>query len=368
MLKLVIFITFFVIVRSQSMTEETSSPYANSENKQSLDELISEPKSDNDNNRVIGDNTQINGQNIDVKSNSQQGSGGTQNPESSNSSKNINLGCGIRNVDGVGFRTPSSLGNVAQFGEFPWTVAILKEEKALDEQIFNVYVCGGSLIDPGVVLTAAHCVDQKDPKILKIRAGEWDTQTKDEPYPHQDRAVRDYVIHPEYHHGTLFNDIALLFLIQPVEIAENVNTVCLPNADDIFDNARCFASAWGQDRFGKEGKYSVILKRDELPIVPRETCVQKLRETRLGRHFQLHSSFICAGGERGDTCKGDGGSALVCPIPNAPHRYVQTGIVAWGIGCGNSTPGVYANVQMFRNWVDKQMELNHLTIKSYLYR
>lgn len=34
-------------------------------------------------------------------------------------------------------------------GEFPWTVAILKEEKALDGQILNVYVCGGSLIDPG---------------------------------------------------------------------------------------------------------------------------------------------------------------------------------------------------------------------------
>lgn len=34
-------------------------------------------------------------------------------------------------------------------GEFPWTVAILKEEKALDGQILNVYVCGGSLIDAG---------------------------------------------------------------------------------------------------------------------------------------------------------------------------------------------------------------------------
>lgn len=34
-------------------------------------------------------------------------------------------------------------------GEFPWTVAILKEETALDGQILNVYVCGGSLIDPG---------------------------------------------------------------------------------------------------------------------------------------------------------------------------------------------------------------------------
>lgn len=57
--------------------------------------------------------------------------------------------------------------------------------------------------------------------------------------------------------------------------------------------------------FGKEGKYQVILKRVELPIVPRAPCVHKLRDTRLGKHFELHPSFICAGGEPGrDTCKG----------------------------------------------------------------
>lgn len=36
-------------------------------------------------------------------------------------------------------------------GEFPWTVALLREEKALDNQILNVYVCGGSLIEPGML-------------------------------------------------------------------------------------------------------------------------------------------------------------------------------------------------------------------------
>lgn len=82
--------------------------------------------------------------------------------------------------------------------------------------------------------------------------------------------------------------------------------------------------------FGKSGKYQVILKRVELPIVPREPCVRLLRETRLGAHFELNKSFICAGGERGkDTCKGDGGSPLVCPVDGEVDRYYQAGIVAW---------------------------------------
>lgn len=53
-----------------------------------------------------------------------------------------------------------------------------------------------------------------------------------------------------------------------------------------------------------EGHYQVILKKIELPIVPHATCQSSLRNTRLGRYFVLHDSFICAGGEAGkDTCK-----------------------------------------------------------------
>lgn len=131
-----------------------------------------------------------------------------------------------------------------EIGEFPWTVAVLKEDRALDK-ILNVYECGGSLIHQSVVLTAAHCVYGKDPTKLKIRAGEWDTQTKDEIFPHQDRKVSEIIIHEQYYKGGLFNDVALLFLVQPVEIAENVNTICLPPQNQNFDYQRCFASGWG---------------------------------------------------------------------------------------------------------------------------
>lgn len=54
--------------------------------------------------------------------------------------------------------------------------------------------------------------------------------------------------------------------------------------------------------------------------------------------------------------QGDGGGPLVCQDANDPTRYQQAGIVAWGIGCGeNNTPGVYANVALFRDWIDEQI-------------
>jgi hypothetical protein len=91
----------------------------------------------------------------------------------------------------------------------------------------------------------------KDPHSLKVRAGEWDTQTNNELYPHQDRTVKSIVTHPNYYAGALYNDIGLLFLESPVEYAENVDVVCLPPQGAVFDHSQCFATGWGKDIFGK---------------------------------------------------------------------------------------------------------------------
>jgi len=274
--------------------------------------------------------------------------------------------CGMQNPEGIGFKIVGATANESEFGEFPWMVAILTEQ-FVKEEILNLYECGGSLIAPDVVITAAHCVQNKEIEKLVVRAGEWDTQTKAEIYQHQDRRVKEKIVHEYYHKGALFNDIALLIMETPFIYEENVRPVCLPPVNSNFDYSRCYATGWGKNQFGRQGQYQVILKKIDLPIVPREICQEQLRKTRLGPYYRLDQSFLCAGGEEGkDTCKGDGGSPLVCPFENEPHRFYHVGIVAYGVGCGTKdVPGVYASIPYLRPWLDKYLIERNVDYKNY---
>jgi len=275
--------------------------------------------------------------------------------------------CGQRHQNGLGVRIQGFQEHESQFGEWPHMCAILSEEPVAEApgysggepQTVNLYQCGGSLIAPGVILTAAHCADKfrSEPGKLKVRCGEWDTQNQTEPRAHQDRSVENVDIHPEFNSRNLANDWALLYTTEPFELQEHIDTVCLPEPEEQFDGQNCFATGWGKDQFGAAGEYQVVLKEIDLPIVGHQQCQDSLRRTRVGRRFQLDDSFICAGGIAGkDTCKGDGGSPLVCQSKGDPFTYVQAGVVAWGIGCGeDATPGVYASVSKAVCWIDYSM-------------
>jgi len=289
--------------------------------------------------------------------------------------------CGQRHQNGLGVRIQGFKEGESQFGEWPHMCAVLSEEAVVEsdsgytqqqqevEDTVNVYQCGGSLIAPDTILTAAHCVDKfrQNPGSLKIRCGEWDTQDQTEPRPHQDRYVTDLDIHPAFNDKNLANDWALLYTAQPFQLQEHIDTVCLPQPGEQFAGDTCFATGWGKDKFGAAGQYQVVLKEIDLPVVGHDQCEAKLRTTRLGRRFQLDDSFICAGGEDGkDTCKGDGGSPLVCASKYDPYTYIQAGVVAWGIGCGeDNVPGVYAAVAESVCWVDYSMSCRAGSDTSY---
>ncbi|XP_067004601.2 phenoloxidase-activating factor 2 isoform X2 [Anabrus simplex] len=263
--------------------------------------------------------------------------------------------CGLR---GTAFGLDQSWSRIGvdsgstSFAEFPWMLAVLRRRNSNA----NPFICGASLIHPRVVLTAAHCVRRKTTDNLIIRAGEWNTTSNDEPLPHQDRLVTDIIMHPKFDNGALFNDIALLVVDQPFQDADNVGIVCLPELGAIFNSQRCLATGWGRDSYGKLGRMHTTLRSVDVPIIDHTSCQERLRKTRLGIFFKLDKTFMCAGGERDkDTCQGDGGGPLMCQSQVNPERYIQVGIVSWGIGCKDSNvPAVYTSLVALKPWIDNK--------------
>lgn len=261
--------------------------------------------------------------------------------------------CGINRPNGYVLRVNNSA--IAQFGEFPWMAVLFKGK--------DQYFCGGSLIHPKVILTAAHCVLNLTLDTLSVRLGEWDTVTENEPMPHQQYGVQKMIVHEGYVHKKFHNDIALLIMEKAAELRLNVNTICLPPKNSIFDDQRCMASGWGTSNFDPEGKYSEVMKKVELPVVPRERCKLLFKATRLGWFFQLHKSILCGGGEEGvDVCKGDGGSPLACKLDD---QYVQAGIVSWGLGCGDKdVPAGYTKITKFIDWIETNLSKEGINVND----
>jgi plasma kallikrein len=208
--------------------------------------------------------------------------------------------CGGRNKNGVGFQV-SNAANETQFGEFPWHLAV---QEINDARSF--YICGASLIHPQVALTGAHCVNGKQAGSLNVRAGEWDTQTENEIFPHSDHKVSRVIVHPDFGQANLFNDVALMILETPAKLSAHINTICLPPQNHKSNKETCFVSGWGKDKFGRYELNRVNLKKVQVPVVSQKQCQDSLRNTKLGPRFKLNPSFMCAGGEKdADACTGE---------------------------------------------------------------
>ncbi|XP_037710713.1 phenoloxidase-activating factor 2 [Drosophila subpulchrella] len=261
--------------------------------------------------------------------------------------------CGMSNADGLqqikGFSE-----DYAKPGQYPWAVALIHEKK---------YLAGGSLIRPGVVLTAAHRLMEKNAADIVVRAGDWDLGRSYEDFKVEQREVERMKIHEGFNFSSGANNLALLFLKSDFQMSDNIRTICLPDPRKSFEGRRCIVAGWGKIHF-PDKSFSTILKKVELPMVDKRTCQNQLRQTKLGSNYQLPESLICAGGELNrDACYGDGGSALFCSVKELriiggkdSGVFEQAGIVNWGLECGQQdVPGTYTDVAMFRYWIEEHL-------------
>lgn len=195
---------------------------------------------------------------------------------------------------------------------------------------------GGALLGDRWILTAAHTIYPKNSIFLgKSRRAEvfLGHTNIDELLELGGHPVRRVVVHPDYRPDQTHNfhgDIALLELRHSVPLGPHLLPVCLPDRKALYRPGLAgYVSGFGVEN----GWLTTELKYSQVPVAPRAACEAWLREKRRTEVFS--GGMFCAGDSTRpqSVCQGDSGGAYVVWDDRA-RRWVATGIVSWGIGCG----------------------------------
>lgn len=228
-------------------------------------------------------------------------------------------------------------------------------------QMLSHHYCGGSLITPKYIITAAHCLTNENGARFSTRGFSIKLGTANLDSEGGIRVnAKSIIIYPRYNPFSAENDLALIeldkpvnsYLVRPIEIMKK----------KIDPGIVCRAAGWGHiypkrrtwignTNFTidntKQSKLRLLQMRQSTPVL-QEVLLPITNEKKCEQRYQLSWTVVCTvtiGGR--DACQGDSGGPLVC-------NNLLTGLTSFADGCARpDVPAVFTNVSHYRDWIER---------------
>ncbi|XP_050303908.1 chymotrypsin-2-like [Anthonomus grandis grandis] len=219
-------------------------------------------------------------------------------------------------------------------GEFPYMVSIRLGT-------IGEHDCGGSIIGPTWILTAAHCMRLEAVRFGTIKLNNYRTD------PEYTVKIKNYYPHPDFEMirvnrswGYPINDIALYEVEEPIPYGPNVQPIKLAAKNQSIPyNKMGIFTGWGFTT--NTGDCPDNLQKINITLYEPDYCIHNSMDL-----YQNDGTDICAGSDkkgRGVCYKDSGGPFVVDGI--------QYGVLSWmTIPCGSHVVG-FSNIAHFRDWI-----------------
>jgi secreted trypsin-like serine protease len=234
-------------------------------------------------------------------------------------------------------------GGIAPAGAYPWIVAMSRG-------------CGGSLIAPDRILTAAHCVEDLRVDSLRLYVGARRRARGSLRYDGLSVRAVDVASHPGYRSlqgGGPANDVAVLRLAEPVDGVEPVALAGPQDVSTYGPSAPATVLGWGVTRTDlRDPPLARGLRTGLMRMLSDRTCSRVYGDGRGGGGYR-GGVMLCARSRNAfrrpntSPCVGDSGGPLLA------RGGLQIGVVSFGISCGAlREPTVFAEVAGLRPFID----------------